>query len=183
MVINKAKTSGLKGLFCKSVLFIISFILLFISTHSFAQKYLLLDKIGSRHRVEIYPGETLRFQLKGEDHFNEAVINFLQDSLIILDVGVINVKEIHAIAKDRSIQSGIVANSRLLMYAGIGIIIIDQFNTTVVAGDPPDINTGVVVAGGSLIVLHYLIQLAKRKKYVIRGNRRLKIVDLGFNTE
>jgi hypothetical protein len=180
---NKAKSFGLKGYFSKCILLIISLIFFFFSTHSYAQRYLLIDRIGSRHRVEIYPGETLRFQLKGEDHFNEAVINFLQDSLIILDVGVINIKDIHAIAKDRTIQSGIVANSRLFMIAGIGIIILDQFNTTVIAGDPRDINTGVVVAGGSLIVLHYLIQLAKRKKYVIRGNRRLRIVDLGFNTE
>lgn len=176
------KILGLAAGFCKLKILILIFIFLSLFSKSYCQRYLLLDKIGSRHRIEIYPGETLRFQLRGEDHFNEAVINFLQDSLIIFDVGVINIKDIHAIAKDRTMRSGILASSRLLMIAGLGIIIIDQFNTVVIAGDPPSINTGVMVAGGSMVVIHYLIKLAQRRKYVIKGNRRLRIVDLGFET-
>ncbi|CAN5615841.1 hypothetical protein BH23BAC1_BH23BAC1_04010 [soil metagenome] len=172
-----------KGKFFRIKYFITTFIAVFVFSSCYSQRYLLLDRIGSRHRIEIYPGETLRFQLKGEDHFNEAVINFLQDSLIILDVGVINIRDIHAIAKDRTSPSGIVAASRLLMIAGLGIIFIDQFNTVIIAGDPPNINPGIMIAGGSLVVIHYLIQLAQRRKYVIKGNRRLRIVDLGFETD
>ena len=165
----------------KNLLLII--FLFFNLSESYSQRYLLLDRIGSKHRVEIYPGELLKFQLKGEDHFNEAVINFLQDSLIILDVGVLNINDIQAIAKDRTSPSGIIAASRLLMSAGLGLIFIDQFNTVVISGDSPNINPGIMITGGALVVIHYLIQLARRKKYVIRGNRRLRIIDLGFGTE
>lgn len=154
--------------------YFLPFFLLLFSLEVLGQKYLLMDKIGGKQRREYYPGEELTFRLKGENHYNTVTIKDLQDSLIILDEGVININEIHTIKRNRR------SLTPKLRVAGVGLILIDQINSVVVSGEPFVLSSGVLIAGGSLVAISYIIDLSRKRKFKIRGNRRLKIIDVGF---
>jgi len=156
-------------------------ILMFIALEAIGQKYLVMDKIGGRQRREFYPGDELIFRLRGEDHFNTAVITHLQDSLVFFDQGVVNVNEIASI-RTKPRQSGIMGASSTAKFriAGVGLVLIDQFNNVVIAGGEFRLSRGVLIAGGSLVALSYIIDLTQKNKYKIKGNRRLRIVDVSF---
>ncbi|MDQ3536147.1 MAG: hypothetical protein M3421_11035 [Bacteroidota bacterium] len=161
--------------------YIFSLAIIFMFFEVLGQRYLLMDKIGGRQRREFYPGNELKFKLKGEDHFNTAQIIHLQDSLIIFYEGVINVKDIKTIKTPRRTSSILgVSRTAKIRIAGIGLIIIDQINTIVVAGEPFSISSGVFIVGGSLVAFSYIIDLSQKNKFKIRRNRRLRIIDVGF---
>lgn len=161
--------------------YLLLIVLLFFSLEVFSQKYLLLDKIGSKRRLEFHPGDELTFKLHGESHFSNAVISHLSDSTIFFQDGLITLKNIDEIRIGHR-ASGILGTSRTVKFkiAGVGLILLDQFNTGIISGEKFTLNRGVLIAGGSLIALGYILDFAQKKRFKIRGNRRLRIVDVSF---
>lgn len=151
---------------------------LFIAFESCSQKYLLLDKLGSTKQFKYYEGETLRFKLKGDDHFSTGVIQLLQDSTIILDNGVVYLQDISALQVIPD-NKGLLGSSgtRKFKRGGIVLILIDQFNSIVIDGEPARISPGVMIAAGSLVAFGYILDLVRKEKIKIKGNRRLRIMD------
>ncbi len=158
---------------------IILLLLIKSSLTAYAQKYLLMDKYTGKQRKEFYPGDELTFRLKGEEHFNTMVITQLQDSLIIFNGAVVNTREIGSIRVDRR-SNGIKGASRTARKAGVGLFLIDQFNSLVITREPIRIQKEVLIVSSSLVALSYLIHLTQKKKFKIGGNRRLRIIDVSF---
>lgn len=154
--------------------YFLTLIIIFFSLEVLGQKYLLMDKLGGKQRREFLPGDGLTFRIKGENHYNTATITNLEDSLIFFDDGVINIKDIHSIRFKRRFSTA------KLRVAGLGLIFVDQFNTVIIAGEPFAISSGVLIAGGSLVALSYIIELAKKTTFKINRNRRLKIIDVSY---
>ncbi len=154
-------------------------LMIFSLTYSFAQKFLVLEKMGTRKRIEIFPGEELRYQLKSTGKYlYEDRIRDLKDSTIIFNLDTVKVTEISKVyyKKQRGGLSAALAPN--LIGAGILLFVGDQFNEVVIAGNEFSINNGVVIASSSLVGTGVAILLLQKNKYTLTKNWRLRTVNL-----
>lgn len=157
--------------------YLILFLVILPLAVCFAQNFLVIEKMGTKKRIEIYPGEDLQYELKktGSYIFEDRIMD-LQDSLIILLLDTVHVKEISTIHYKKE-KSALASSFMILPVAGVALLLIDQLNHVVIAGNDFDLNPGVVVASSTLVAAGVLYKLLEKKKYKLKGNWRVRVVD------
>ncbi|MFY0653696.1 MAG: hypothetical protein JXQ96_16750 [Cyclobacteriaceae bacterium] len=151
---------------------------IFYAHHVQAQDFLLLSKSGMKKRFKYYEGDEFKFRLKGEKHFNTKQILRLRNDSIFFNASSIAISEIskvdirsvnkHWFDPDILAQMGI--------YAGVGYLLVDQFNHTVVRGDGWDVDKGVLKTSAILVTSGILIHKTKRRYFKVNGRNKIKIV-------
>jgi len=146
-----------------------------ISNLSFAQEFLVLEKMGTKKRYEYHFDDQIIFRIRGEDYFNKDVILALTDSSIIFSGGSLEFAEIEQIKPP--VKAWMVTSGGTLIVAGIGYYLIDQFNQLYMgnglSNDPGVMRTSIVLTG----VGAGLILMSKKKVKVIK-NWRLRHVNI-----
>lgn len=156
------------------------FILIWSAITCMAQnKFLLLDKVGSRKGYRIYVGQRLSFTYKGDNTLQHGRIMDLKDSLITLTSGDLHIGDIGSVDIRRLTRKGM--NTRLfgsfIQQAGLGYLLIDQFNQAVVQGDGLGVESSVLIVSGSLFTAGTLLYALKRKYFRINGRNRIRIIE------
>lgn len=130
-------------------------------------RYLVLDKPGLNKRIRFYPGQRIRFKLKGESYKYNAVLQAVGEKSIVIYDAPIFLDEIHTIYYTKPIYILPVASAAFtgggILFAGLGVI-------NEISRNNPDL----VVAGAGLVLLGQALKPLYKRKYRIRGNRRLR---------
>lgn len=154
--------------------------LLLMSTDLLAQKYLVLEKMGTRKRFEYSIGSTFAFQLKGEDFFRSGTITDLVDSIIVLDYTFFNIKNVEAVNIRGREKSRVNASPYpiTLVTAGAILFLGDLFNETIVEGNSASLDKGITIASSSMVGVGLLWMFLRNDTRKLKRNWRLRIVDI-----
>lgn len=158
-----------------SVKALVTILVLLICLPATAQRKLIIAKRASPAKYVFYEGDEIRFKLKGEKFWNKALIQGLGEDFIRLHYTTIKLSEIEAI--DISSVGGghfLKLVSGIAITAGVGFAAIDQFNRTVVDGEPGVDEKTMIIAGG-LVASGVILNLLRRKKVKVGGRFRLRV--------
>lgn len=155
-------------------------VLLLIFSDLAAQKYLVLEKVGTRKRFEYPVGSTLAFRLKGEDFFRTGTITDLVDSVIVLDYTFFKLNAIDAINIKGRPTSRVNKSpyAITLIAAGAVLFLGDMFNETVTSGNNYTLNNSITIASGSMIGAGLIWMFVRHDVRRLKRNWRLRVVDI-----
>ncbi len=147
-----------------------------VSSH--AQKALMLEKSGSFKTTKFYIGDPLVYKLKSDkDQWLREYITeiYVDDGLLGLENRVITVDSIYAIRTGHNLRWAKTISHVLTAFAGSW-----SFWTLVslAYGDP--LALGTVAVGVGTFAVAQLLRLLYFKTHKIRGNKRLRLIDLNF---
>ncbi|MPR32010.1 hypothetical protein [Salmonirosea aquatica] len=151
------------------------------------QRYLVLDAspmIGSFHRYRYFPGDRIRFRIKGDpNRFNEEIYSVSDSSFTFLLVNEaarrmegheIKLQEIKRIKTYRRIP-WVTEGSVLLPIAGLVFVGADFFNKGL-DGKRFTTDTQALVVGGALAVTGFLCYKLSFPSVKIKGRNRVKVL-------
>ena len=147
---------------------------------AFSQKYLVVEKLGTRKRYEYRVGQKITYKLKNEDFFRTDVITQLETNVIAFGFGFYSFEQIEAVNINRKPRSGVDATkfSPFLLLGGAGYFLLDQFNNSVINGNKLSINDNVLRTSSVLVGLGALPLILKKRKVKLKKNWRLRLVDI-----
>lgn len=137
-------------------------------------KLLILEKIGSRHRITYTVGDQIILRMKGEDFEIRDRITDISDSVLFLSDFFIPVSRIHYVKTVHAKGLLSPSNGPKLMIAGVALFAIDVFNQMVIQGDSYRLSNGVVIASASLIGAGGLLMAFKYRKFKPGKNKRIR---------
>jgi len=147
-----------------------------ISSYSYSQDFLVLEKMGTKKRYTYYVDDPMTFKLR-ETGFSTDVIVALTDNTIIFAGGVVPIEEIVRVSLKG--KNELLAGSGItLMVAGVGYFIIDQFNNSVIQGYGISTDDGVIKTSAILVGTGFLMYTLARKNVNTAKNWRLRHVNI-----
>ncbi|HXB41409.1 MAG TPA: hypothetical protein VNZ49_12760 [Bacteroidia bacterium] len=157
------------------------FLFLLISFFCAAQNTLVLEtngfKIKQRH---FYRQDEISLKVKsGQKTYSGKIIAIGDSAIIIANKkrsDTIVIKEIRMLIFNRTNRISS-AFSKLLIRAGIGIIIIDAFNN-VIHDENTIIKPRIVIIGACLVSTGILIKLLEKKRVSLGKRKKLKVINL-----
>ena len=146
----------------------------------YSQKFLVLEKMGTRKRLEYHLQQSITYQLKGESFYRTDVIEDLVDDVIVFRFGFFRLKDIYAV-DIRAKPTGKVDFSRhwlSIIVGEVGYFLVDQFNNAVINGNRARIDEKVLRSSAIITGAGIMMKVLKKKKVKLKRNWRLRIVDI-----
>lgn len=147
-----------------------------ISSYSYCQDFLVLEKMGTKKRYVFYVDDPITFKIK-ETGFNTDAIVALTDSTIVFAGGSVPLKEIVGVSL-KGLNEWVAASGITLMIAGFGYLIIDQFNNSIIQGNGISTDDGVIKTSAILAGIGFLMYTLARKNVNTAKNWRLRHVNI-----
>ncbi len=146
----------------------------------YGQKFAILQKSGTGKEIYFKSGDEIRYQLKNEDHFRKDHIISVSDSgfqfhyyqILYHEVAKVDIKG-KAWGNFNWNKLGMV-----VQIAGLGYIVIDTFNTTVVQGGDFEFDQNLWLTGGAIFLTGTALRFAQPKKITLGGRYRFRYLDL-----
>lgn len=149
-----------------------------ISQEVFAQRFLVLEKMGTRKRYEYYEGDKFVYQLKDQNGFRTDNIVAIGDTALVLENGSVPFRLISAVDL-RQFKGAWVGIGSTFIAAGVVLFAIDYINQAVVAGNSdPGIDKGVAIGSAILAGSGAAMIILANKKVKLKKNWRLRVVDI-----
>lgn len=146
-----------------------------------AQKYLLLRKVGRPYKIVFEEGQYMRFKLKGDRFFTKALIQgFGQDDIRFhyYRIKLQEIDEIDVSEKNFTVFSFRSGPGKLVV-AGLGYLITDQFNQTVIRDESFGVSKRTAIISGAITSSGFLLKLIQKKRFKMRKKRHImEIIDL-----
>lgn len=169
---------NVSGLFClmntlpAKLTFLVIVSTLILLPNCYAQKRLLLSRIGSKNKITFHVGNEIKLKTLGTDYYVGGIIKDFSDSLIHFeryDIHIDSIKEIDIRGKHiKAFNVGQYGPS--IMIAGAGYFIIDSVNQE-------NINGRTALQSAGIAGLGYVLWLLREKKFKIRGRNKITIID------
>jgi hypothetical protein len=147
------------------------------ATPADGQKQLVLLK-REKVLLHLYPGDEIKFKLKGEDFVRTSYINNLFDTALVAHTDLVPFSSIEKIyfrtpaGLTKKIGQGLVVG-------GVGYFLIDQLNEVVVQGNKGSIDENVAITSAIMVGVGLPLILLKKKSQRIGGKYRLVTVQPG----
>lgn len=156
---------------------ILLLILLVAFSGVFAQKTLVLEKIGTSTRYAFHLGDNVKIRTKKQNVIVKSYLWNLTDSSVTIGPRTtIPLSDISAVYKHYYFQN---LMTRILFYAGAGYFILDSFNNLINREQVFVPQT--MIISGSLIGVSMAIIPLGQKKYRIGIRWKLKIMDINLD--
>lgn len=156
---------------------ILLLILLAAFSGVFAQKTLVLEKIGTSTRYAFHLGDNVKIRTKKQNVIVKSYLWNLTDSSVTIGPRTtIPLSDISAVYKHYYFQN---LMTRILFYAGAGYFILDSFNNLINREQVFVPQT--MIISGSLIGVSMAIIPLGQKKYRIGIRWKLKIMDINLD--
>ena len=139
-----------------------------------AQEMLVLQKPGKVKRVEIKPGTTIQFRLKGSNQVYKKEILRFEDSAMVFANYKVFLDEINMIKIP--LNPRLRKYSETIMAAGIILFVADQINNSVIDDNSFSLNRGVSITSTAMIAGGFLIRFLQKRKFKIPGKHKLKLI-------
>ncbi len=154
------------------------FILSMLTLSCFAQKLLVINKIGSPKTTRILPGQRMTIKLSTESTKYRGELEFILEDSIIHDGQKIAIKDIERIIIK---NSWIASQSPKLIIAGIGYPLIVGMNTGTFSFEKSKGMQNIYLTAGILVASGALLYKLGIKSYKINAKRTVKIVNFDFS--
>jgi len=133
--------------------------------------------VVSNERKQIYykSGDAIRYKLKLDDHFRKGTILSVMDTAMQFRNYIIGFREIDKI-DIRGKNTGTFNWHQVGVYtqiAGVGYIVLDQFNKTVVQGSPWEFESDVWITGALIFAGGTFLRLAEPRRIKIGTKYRI----------
>lgn len=139
------------------------FLFLMIASVGYGQRRQLVLLKGQRVIQRYLPGDDIRIKLKDNDQIINSYVNNLTDTSVFVHTTNIPFENIERVYFHRNTAANKIGT--ILVIAGTGLFLIDQFNVVVVNKEKPNIDDGVAKFSISAVVIGLPMMLIK-KKYV-----------------
>jgi len=143
---------------------------------SFSQKQLVLLK-GEKVKLRLYGGDQFVYKLKGDNTKYQSYVNNLSDTSVTVHRDVVPFYKIDRVYFKQSSFRNVIGG--LLVVAGAGYFLIDQFNVIVVQGDDPNVDKNVGTASAVMVGVGLPLLLIKKKSQRLHKHYRLLTVQKG----
>jgi len=137
-------------------------------------KLLILEKVGSKHRITYGIGDRIILRLQGEDYEIRDEITDISDSLLYFRDFFIPIKSIHYVKTVHTKGFLSPSNGPKIMIAGVILFLADIVNQTLIQDNTYKINTGVTIASASMIGFGGLLMSFKYRKFKPGKNKRIR---------
>jgi len=161
-------------MFTRGIFIIIIFLFSFQTIFGQASKLLILDKIGSKHRITYQIGDPIILRLKGEDFDIRDEISDISDSTITFSSYSVHVNSIYYVKTKHTRGFLSPSNGPKLIIAGVTLFAIDILNQTVVQNNSYEFSNGVAIASVSLVGLGGLLMSFKYRKFKAGKRKRIR---------
>ena len=152
-------------------------ILLVLVFPVFGQKFLVLEKMGTKKRFEYHLKQKMDVQLDTDDYFTRITILDLTDSAIIAENLTVDFSSIKAVQLNKS--AGFFKYSGpILMVAGATLLAIDVINQTAVQGGEYQSSAGVFVTSAAMVGVGAAFTFAGKDKVKMKKWWRLRTVEI-----
>ena len=148
-----------------------------LSTVGYAQRRQLLLLKGQKVIKRFIPGDDIRIKLKDNDQIINSYINNLTDTSVFVHTTNIAFENIERVYFHRATTVNKIGT--IMVIAGTGLFLIDQFNVVVVNGDEPNIDAGVAKFSIGAVVLGLPMMLIKKKYIKTSYKYKLRAVEEG----
>ena len=135
---------------------------------------LILEKVGSKHRITYGIGDRIILRLKGEDYDIREEITDISDSLLIFRDFSIPINSIHYIKTVHTKGFLSPSNGPKIMIAGGMLFLADIVNQTLVQDNSYEFSNGVAIASVSMIGFGGLLMSFKYRKFKPGKNKRIR---------
>jgi hypothetical protein len=156
----------------------ILFCLIFLISYSISgqeMKILILEKMGSKHRITYGIGDKIILKLHGEDYELREEITDMTDSTLSFRDFSIPTKNIHYVKTVHTRGFLSPSNGPKIMIAGAVLFLADIVNQTLIQGnDSFELNKGVTIASASMIAFGGLLMTFKYRKFKPGKNKRIR---------
>lgn len=152
----------------------ILFLTFFIQTILQAQNQLVLIK-NDEVVIRFREGDDITYKRKGADHKINGFIVDINDSTIITSNDTVATHQIERLMFTKGNFMNVVGT--LLVAGGSLLFVIDQFNTLVVNGEKPSLDSNVSRITLTSLAVGLPMMLIKKKSHRVGFRQRLKIVD------
>jgi len=158
----------------RGLLFFFMFLLASQSIFGQASKILILDKVGSKHRITYEVGDKIILRLKGEDYEIRDEISNISDSLLFLSDFFIPINSILYVKTVHTKGFLSPSNGPKIMIAGATLFVFDVLNQTLIQNNSYQFNKGITIASASLIGFGGLLMTFKYRKFKPGKNKRIR---------
>ena len=139
-----------------------------------ASKLLILDKIGSKHRITYQIGDPITLRLKGEGFDIHEKISDISDSTVTFSSFSVPVNSIYYVKTKHTRGFLSPSNGPKLIIAGVTLFLIDILNQTVVQNNSYEFSNGVAIASVSLVGVGGLLVSFKYRKFKAGKRKRIR---------
>lgn len=147
------------------------------SIQTFSQSYMVLEKMGTKKRYEIYKGSKLDVRIKDDSFYSRIMILGFTDSAIRLQERLLPMKDITAVDVSSIKKPSFIRKlGPTLMIAGAGLLLIDLFNQTVVQNGSYETSSKVFTSSALMAGTGLLLTFVKKDKKKLKGWWRLRMV-------
>jgi len=148
-------------------------------TEAYSQdKYLVLEKLGRKKRIVLYPGDEITYKIKNSDlEISDAITDF-HDSLVLLTNSYVKPKEIDYVRIEHAEGFLSPSNGPKLIIAGVSLFFIDQLNYSIIQGNDFRLDKDILKTSLILVMGGAIWKSFRYTKFRNRGNRRIRIVVL-----
>ncbi len=157
----------------RGILFLVLVLIPFKTLLGQGSKLLILEKIGSKHRITYQIGDPIRLKLIGEDFEIRDKIKDITDSTILLSTFPVHLKSIDYI-KINQTKGFLSASGPTLIIAGLTLFAIDILNQTIVQDGTYEFTSGVAIASASLIAAGGILMILKYRKFKPGKRKRIR---------
>ncbi len=142
-------------------------------------EYIVVEKTLKEKQIKYSSGDEISYKLKGENFFRTNHIVALNDSSIELHYNNILYREISQvnIKGHRFTSIDIYSIGTYAQIAGIGYIVIDNFNKVVVQGQDAVFEKEVWIVGGIIFLGGTILKLLNPKKVKLGGKYRIRYMN------
>lgn len=137
-------------------------------------KILILEKLGSKHRITYGIGDKIIIKLNGEDYELREEITDMSDSTLSFRDFSIPINNIHYVKTVHTKGFLSPSNGPKIMIAGAVLFLADVVNQTLVQDNSYELNKGVTIASASLIGFGGLLMTFKYRKFKPGKNKRIR---------
>jgi hypothetical protein len=137
-------------------------------------KFLILEKVGSKHRITYTIGDRIIMKLKGEDFEIRDEISDIEDSILFLSDFFIHVSNIEYVKTVHTRGFLSPSNGPKLMIAGGALIVFDLLNQTLILNESYQLTKGVAITSASLVGFGGLLMSFKYRKFKPGKNKRIR---------
>ncbi len=150
---------------------ILAFFFNIIISLSFAQSFLVLEKMGTKKRFVYNLGQQIDFQLKGHKSIEHKMLTNISDSAFISNNDTIPFNSVKLIHIGNKRKSGIASTAGPgLVAAGALIVAIDAINRGLIQDGGYTWDTGVGATSAALVTSGSLIMILKKNKKNLSEN-------------
>jgi hypothetical protein len=159
---------------------ILAFVLLFGFAFevAHAQKYMVIS--GKRKRVMYKAGDRIKFKLKTEKQYHQSTIVSVMDTALQFKNYRIAFDEIDKVDTRRKRTGAFNWHQvgALIQVAGIGYILLDQFNKTLIQGNPWEFEPEVWITGAAIFAGGTILRFLDPRKLKIGLKYHIKYLEI-----